>query len=101
MTTVVRLHPGAISNLATDRRVIAVLKHVGDQVADRAAATAPRSVGGLDHGADSIRAEVADDGSVRVSWDQAHFYMAFQELGTSRMTARPFLRPALDARYDT
>jgi HK97 gp10 family phage protein len=31
---------------------------------------------------------------VRVSWTREHFYMGFAELGTSRQSPTPFLRPA-------
>ena len=80
--------------------VMAGLERVGEQVAKRAALTAPKATGA---GAASIHAETAEDSRgkhVRVGWDRDHFYMLFAEVGTSRMSARPFLRPALDARYD-
>lgn len=79
-----------------ERSLVDDLLPIGEQVADRAAAAAPRDTG---EGAGSIRAEVVDD-EVRVSWDRTHFYMLFSEVGTSKMNARPFLRPALDAQYD-
>lgn len=69
---------------------------VGEQVAERAQELAPKRTGA---GAASIHAEVVD-GEVRVSWDPEHFYMLFQEVGTSEMSPRPFLRPALDEQYD-
>ena len=28
---------------------------------------------------------------VKVSWDKAHFYMTFQEFGTTKLTPRAFL----------
>ena len=36
--------------------------------------------------------------SYRISWNKSHaFYGRFVEFGTSRMAAKPFLRPAYDA----
>jgi HK97 gp10 family phage protein len=57
---------------------------------------APKRTGA---GARSIRAEFDLDGTeptVKVSWDQDHFYLRFHELGTKYLPARPFLAPALD-----
>jgi HK97 gp10 family phage protein len=81
---------------ALQGRLVDDLLPVGEKVAQRAAQNAPKRSGA---GARSIHAEVVGD-EVRVSWDRDSFYMLFHELGTSRMSARPFLRPALDARYD-
>lgn len=93
------LDPRAIASLADDVGVKQALQHVADQVAERAASTAPKDSG---RGAESIHAVAEEDGDgayVNVSWDRAHFYMYFHELGTSKLVARPFLRPALDAQY--
>lgn len=79
-----------------DERLVGDLLPVGHRVAQRAAQQAPKRSG---EGAASIHAEVVGD-EVRVSWDRQHFYLYFHEVGTSRMNARPFLRPALDAQYD-
>jgi len=101
VTTVrVNVDEKALRRLIESQGIEAALTRVGDQVAERAAQAAPKDSG---EGARSIRAEVAHDEDgphVNVSWDKAHFYMAFHELGTSRMSARPFLRPALDAQYE-
>lgn len=93
----VHLNGAALKGLAYTPAVTAALKRVGDQVAERAAQAAPKNTGG---GAGSIHAEVAEDGSVRVGWDRERYYMLFHEVGTSKMAARPFLRPALDGRYE-
>jgi HK97 gp10 family phage protein len=72
------------------------LERQGEKVADRARARAPRASGA---GAESIHAEIVKVGSafqIRVAWDREHDYMFFHEVGTSKMPARPFLRPALD-----
>jgi HK97 gp10 family phage protein len=72
---------------------------VGDQVADRAAQSADVW---SDEGFASIHAEAVKDGdewTARVSWDEQHFYLLFSEVGTSKMPARPFLRPALEGDY--
>lgn len=97
--TVVRLDQVAIRGLSDDAVVKHALARVGQQVADKAAQGAPKASGA---GAASITYEVDEDDRgafVKVSWDRDHFYLAFHELGTSRMPARPFLRPALDAHY--
>lgn len=75
------------------------LESVARQVADRARSSAPRRSGAL---AESIGYEVDRDGAelvARVSWSRDAFYGLFVELGTSRMSAQPFLRPALDGTY--
>lgn len=80
--------------------VMGDLQRVGEQVAERAASAAPKATGA---GAASIHAEVVDgpDGRhVGVGWDDAHFYMLFPEVGTSKMGPRPFLRPAVDGTYN-
>lgn len=55
---------------------------------------APRRTGA---GAASIRAEatlMADGWEVRVSWDDAHKYMRFQDKGTKYVPAKHFLEQA-------
>ena len=73
------------------------MQSVGGPIAAVARSRAP--IGHPSHGgAASIRA-VTDLGpngwEVRISWDAAHYYLTFVELGTVYMPARPFLRPAL------
>lgn len=96
----VEVNESEVRALTRDPGVVAGLSRVGGQIADRARAAAPKDTGA---GAASISHEVAadsDGAEVRVSWDSAHSYMLFNELGTSKMPARPFLRPALDGNYD-
>jgi HK97 gp10 family phage protein len=72
------------------------MQSVGDGIASDAAAAAPRATGA---GAASIHAVTVEDvngWSVRVGWDPQHWYMAYHELGTEQLPARPFLRPAAD-----
>lgn len=90
----------AVRALASSAAVKDDLDSVGRQVADRARAAAPKATGA---GAASITYEVGADGDgfyVRVGPDSDHWYMSsFVELGTSKMPARPFLRPALEGDY--
>ncbi len=97
--TTVRINQSALRALEDGPELKAALDSVGAQVADRARQAAPKDSG---DGAASIAHEVGQDSEgafVHVSWDRVHFYMAFPELGTSHQSARPFLRPALDATY--
>lgn len=87
----------AIDDLAYDDDVEDLLEEVGDDIADLAADLAPRRSGA---GAASIHAETSLDSGgwvVDVSWDPQHFYMGFQEEGTERRPAQPFLRPAFES----
>lgn len=98
MTTIrVVLHPEAIKQYGRSPGVHTLLGDiVGPAIAEDAAAMAPKRTGA---GAASIHSELVEDASgpvVRVSWDKAHFYMGFAELGTSRQSATPFLRPAAE-----
>lgn len=98
--TTVRVDDAAIRALGRSDEVRGTLERVADQVAERARQTAPKASG---EGAASIGSEVVRDGeslAARVSWDRDHFYMQFVETGTSKMPARPFLRPALDGSYN-
>lgn len=92
----VALNSAAIAALEKGADVGRGLLRVGDQVATRAAGMAPRDSGA---GAASIHAQAAGD-EVRVGPDAKHFYLIFHEVGTSKKSARPFLRPALDGQYD-
>ena len=97
-----------MARVITNRQAIAALggedarpalDSLGGQVAARAAQLAPRRTGAL---AGSIGHEVVSDGGevvARVSFDSAHYYGFYVEVGTSRMSAQPFLRPALDGTY--
>ena len=85
-----------MADIESGSEMRALLDKVGGAVAERARGLAPKLSGA---GAASIDHEVVEAGgrmSVRVSWGADQFHMEFQELGTSRMPANPFLRPALD-----
>jgi HK97 gp10 family phage protein len=75
-----------------------MLQQAGDRVAQAARDTAPR--GHPSHGgADSIHCETAlgpTGWEAEISFDRAHYYLGFHEVGTEHMPARPFLRPALE-----
>jgi HK97 gp10 family phage protein len=94
-----RLNRAELARLERSAPVAAAVRGLGEAIAADARARAPRAAhsGG---GAQSIRAEsiVGQDGypETHVSWDTEHFYMSFVEFGTSRMHARPFLRPAAE-----
>lgn len=98
MTRVV-LNQSAIDDLSK-APAVPILENVGGQVAERAAQLAPKRTGA---GAASIHAEAEVDGEsavAKVSWAPEFFYLYFHEMGTSKMSARPFLRPALDGTYN-
>lgn len=72
----------------------AALLLAAQPVVDAARANAPVRSGNL---RDSIRSEVVDDeGKPEVRVGTNLFYGRYQEFGTKRLAARPFLRPALD-----
>jgi HK97 gp10 family phage protein len=90
------LHHDEIAALLRDPGLPAELLAAAAPVARDAAGRAPHRTGA---GAASIRAEAVLDGpewTAQVTWDQLHFYMYFHERGTSRLSARPFLVPALE-----
>lgn len=96
--TEIRLDRAAIEKWAGSTDAKRILETLGEQIAEDAADAAPKESG---EGAASIRHEVGEDADgayVRISWDRDHFYMFFHEVGTSRMPARPFLRPAATKR---
>ena len=92
----VRLASDLQAQLARIRQLDEHDRAVAERIAQAAAIAAPKDTGA---GAASIHAEPDPDepGAYRVSWDQEHFYMAYQELGTEHQPARPFLRPATQA----
>lgn len=73
-----------------------------EPVHDEAERLAPRRAAAtrIGHLADHIEVEVVKSTPTscitRIGPDKAHWYGRFLETGTSRMSARPFLRPALD-----
>ena len=85
--------------LAALARSEAMRRHMagrGGQVTRIARSDAPRRTGA---GAASIRGEtVLEDAAweVRVSWDQLHYYMRMQDLGTRHLQGTHFLEHALD-----
>jgi HK97 gp10 family phage protein len=91
-----RLDASAIEDLGFTDEAEELAQEAGDEVAERAAELAPKRTGA---GAASIHAEAGRDEDgvyADVSWTPERFYMYFQEIGTERVTAQPFLRPALE-----
>lgn len=77
------------------------LRLAGEPMRERARANAPRAPGAPDI-ADNIefasaRSEDGDDVAIALGPTKNFFYGSFLEFGTSKMGARPFLRPAYDA----
>jgi HK97 gp10 family phage protein len=93
-----RFDDRAIRDLQTQPGVRAAIQAAGDEIAAQARRTAPRGTEAHSHAADSIQARPATgrDGrpEVRIGWDAEHAYLFHLEFGTSRITPRPFLRPA-------
>jgi HK97 gp10 family phage protein len=75
----------------------AAVAAAAEEVERLAKVYAPRDTGDL---ADSIAASKIESKVIadkyRVTYGKAMYYGRFQELGTSRMPAHPFLRPASD-----
>lgn len=82
----------AVAALGETPEVTSVLAEAGRLITGIAQPGAPHRTGA---GAASISPDVAP-GEVRVSWDQVHHYMFFQDLGTKYVTAKHFLEHALD-----
>lgn len=85
-----------LAALVRDESLRRELLASGGQIAAAAAADAPRRTGA---GAASIHPEaVFEDAAwtVRVGWDQLHYYMRFHDLGTRYVPAQHFLEHALD-----
>jgi HK97 gp10 family phage protein len=94
--TAVRLNAAAIRDWAGGAAAEEVLRDLGEKIVADAQRDAPKRTGA---GAASIAYEIDHDSKgavVRVSWDKDHWYMIFAEVGTSKETARPFLRPAAE-----
>jgi HK97 gp10 family phage protein len=89
----VKINRNAAKSYLRDPKLERELLADGWKIADLAASLAPKDSGS---GAASIRAELVkgDVPEVRVSWDRAHFYMGFIELGVLDRPAQPFLRAA-------
>ena len=60
----------------------------------------PRSQQDKEHAADNVIVE--KNGDVReIGYSKDHFYMMFRELGTSKQTAKPIVRPTYENEIDT
>jgi HK97 gp10 family phage protein len=70
-------------------------RRVADEVRDDMERLVPVDTGLLKA---SINVEAVGDTTYITVGDNGAFYWAFQEFGTSKMAARPFIRPALDRR---
>lgn len=85
----------ALDHLDEVPEVVEALQDIGDDIAERAKALAPKRTGAL---AEGIHAELGRDPiaglEVRVSYSKDEFYGLFHELGTEKNPATPFLRPA-------
>jgi HK97 gp10 family phage protein len=95
---VVQPNRSAIDAYGSSEDAKRLLAKLGGFIAVDARAGAPKDTGA---GAASIDYEVGEDSKgayVRVSWSKDRFYMMFVELGTSKKSARPFLRPAATKR---
>lgn len=78
--------------LVNDSDAQRALGRAADAVVSNARRRADKDTGA---GAASIHKEKSGD-HYRVSWDAAHGYMQFLELGTRTRRPRPFLRPAVN-----
>jgi HK97 gp10 family phage protein len=91
---------GELSNRVSRSVLRAALVEAGEPIRGTAAAIAPREPGAPDL-ADNIVMSNArpEDGSVGIAIGPStdFFYGSFQEFGTSRHGAQPFLRPAFDS----
>lgn len=88
----------SIARLAFERggEVEIAVTREAEQVVERAKSLAPRRTGALAAGI-HYELDVDEHGlDARVSYDAAQWYGIFAELGTSKESPRPFLRPALD-----
>lgn len=91
------LDHAAIAKIAHSEDVREQLLIAGERMAGRARAMAPVRTHGSLGGAASIRAEAVHESegwTVRVSWDSAHPYMRFTDLGTIHIPAQHYLEEA-------
>lgn len=89
------IFPAAIKALERDSAVVRETRIIAARMAARAAAGAPRHSG---QGAASIHGDAGTDpAEAVVSWDQAHFYMIFQEEGFHSNPGRHFLRRTFES----
>jgi HK97 gp10 family phage protein len=88
------VNSAAVRALAKNRVVLAETGEIAEDIARQVAEAAPRESG---QAAASIHVEPSRDGEgFEVGPGPAGFYLRFHELGTSRMSARPFVRPLVD-----
>jgi HK97 gp10 family phage protein len=86
------------------QKLVEIGREGGQIVAERAQELAPRSSGSRrrrgKHGAESIKARVRSrrphEVHMRIGFTKRYFYLRFFEYGTSKLSPRPFLRPAID-----
>lgn len=93
---VIKWDEAQVAALARQDYLRRALASQGGWITRTARGFAPKDTGA---GAASIRTEtVLEDGewTARVSWDRAHWYMKFTDLGTKFIPAQHFLERALD-----
>lgn len=94
----VDLNKRAIEDLRAENFLKDFLLTESKAIIAEAMRRAPKRTG---RGAASIHAEpqlVHGEWVSQISWDRAHGYMAYQELGTRYMRPHSFLRPAIGLR---
>lgn len=99
VTVTVTVHDDQWPVLGRSEEWRAETDDVGDLVADDARRNAPKRSGA---GAASIHSEpylFPEGWGAQVSWDLAHYYMIFQEVGTIHVPEQRFLRDALEHTY--
>lgn len=72
---------------------------VGEMVADEARRDAPKNTGAGAASIDSVPYLFPEGWGSQVSWDLAHYYMIFHEIGTVHVPEQRFLRDALEHTY--
>ena len=90
----VTVDQAALKDLERDPTVLAAVGQVAEAAAKKMRNRAPKRTGA---GAESIHVEPDEDNpGFRIGWDVQHFYMTFDEFGTQKEPARPFMRPTAD-----
>lgn len=93
---VIRWNEAELAAMARQGYLRRALAIYGGQLGAAAAAAAPHKTGA---GAASIHSATVLEGgqwTARISWDQAHAYMRFPELGTRFIRAQHFLKNAVE-----
>lgn len=83
-----------ISNLRTV--IEAKSLEVAESVASNARALAPAETGALRRSIKAKKSKFKNGGAVVIAGGGDEYYATFKELGTSKMAATPFLRPAIE-----